>query len=226
MTGHRGEAALAGLLIGCAVLLSACGEQDASAPSDPTALAKVKQLSPAQADAIEKIHLAALELEAQGGANKRRSRKASVAAIAPVLSACGALDGNDALLSELFRSCAGEGSFLRANADVARCSNPDLCSEAYMAQRTALGRVVAGNRRADRAVAATGLAAACKQVLTTPAAAYAAFRRTDGVLQTIINALESQSRRDRRRAARAARTFTAPARSTQAQLDALRVNCR
>jgi hypothetical protein len=143
-----------------------------------------------------------------------------------VLRACGGLDGKHPLMSELVRSCAGEGSFLRATADLQRCTNSDTCSEAYMAQKTALRGMAAADMRADRAVRATALPPACKRVLITPDSSYAAFGRVEAVLQKIINALESRSRRDRLRAARAARSFKAPSRSTQRQLDQFRVNCR
>jgi len=222
--GHRQRAAA--FLVACAVLVSGCGTEDTTAPSNPSDLATVKALTPDQAAAIEKVYVEALRLEAKGGVAKRRTRAASDAAIAPVLRACGALDGNDALMRELFRSCAGEGTFLRFTAGTYRCTNPDLCSEAYMAQRAALGRLVAAERRADRAVRATALAPACKQVLTTPASSYAGFRELDGLLVKIINALESQSRRDRTRAARAARAFEAPVQSTQGRLDLFRSSCR
>ena len=213
-------------LLACAALVTACGAEDTTAPSKSSDLATVKALTPAQAGAIEKLFVEALRLEAKGGVAKRRTRPASDAALAPVLRACGALDGKDPLMRELFRSCAGEGTFLRFTADTYRCTNPDHCSEAYMALRTALGRLVAADRRADRAVRATGLAPACKQVLTTPASSYADFRRLDGVLVKIVNALESQSRRDALRAARATRSFKPPARSTQRQLDQFRASCR
>ena len=224
---RRRRWALASVLLAAAMLaLSACGDADPDPPADRGALASVTRLTSGQRAAIEKVYVAALAFERGGGVTRPRSLRAVDVALSPVLRACGRLDvKDDALLRELFHSCAGEASFLRYAAEISRCTNPDICSEAFSTLRTGLKSMVASDRRADRAVRATGLAPACKSALVTPKSGYDGYRRLDAVLHRIVRALESQSPRDVRSAAASARRFKVKPRPTSVQLATFRSAC-
>lgn len=117
-------------------------------------------------------------------------------------------------------------SRLRDSAQTYRCSNVDACTEAFVTMRAGLRSMSAAERRSDRAVRATGLPAACKSVLVTPAAGYARHRRLDAILGRLAEALRAQSARDLRAAAQAARRLAVSRRPADRQLARFRAACR
>ncbi len=213
------------MLLVATLAVSSCA--DGGAEGGTRALADVERFTPAQFAAIEKVYVEAVRFQARGGSAMRRSPAALDDALLPLLTACGALAGEDRLLNALRDACAGQARFLRSASRAAGCSGAEGCSASLRTMRSGLRTMVGANRHGDRAVRETSLSSACKRVLVTPRSRYVDLRRADRALTRVIGALDVQNARELASAANALRRLSSKQTSSARQdLAAFRAHCR
>ena len=216
---RRSGLASACLVVATALMLQACGEDLANPPIDKTGLAAIDHLSRRQYRAIDNALASGLRFSALSGTGRLNTGESYNSAVTRTLRACGKLDGNDPLLRELFRSCAGESRVLVPLIEGRKCASAATCARAFRLARHRLAYLAKRYARHNRAVAETSLPAACRRALSLSRADYAYIRRQRPIFKRIevaierrdsirlANALAAQGELDKRSLADARRTL-------------------
>jgi hypothetical protein len=176
-----------------AFALSACADDDPFPPLDAKGLAAIDHLSRRQYRAVERALTAGLRLDALTRAGRPNTGSKYTAAITRTLRACGALDGNDPLLRELFRSCEGESRVLVPIIQGRRCSTAESCARGFRLARHRLRYLARRYSRHNRAVSSTGLPQACRRALSLSHGDYAYIRRQRPIFKRIERAIQAKS---------------------------------
>lgn len=161
------------------LLLSACGDGEKSdaAQAPPENAGTGSGLGSGRFAAIDAVHVASLPIDAfEDDATVDPGAFAS--ATQPVLAACDALDRDDPLLGAVRRMCPLVLRFSEQLLGFGRCQDggdADRCLDVIDDLQGTIGSFERLGRRADRAIARSGLEDACRQALATPDLAYEVF---------------------------------------------------
>jgi hypothetical protein len=179
-------------VIGAALALPACGDagSDTAPVTGPRTTPATTELTAAQFEAIERVYVAALALDALRAAGAG-SQYELEAATRPLLDACRQLDARDPLLGALRSACSTGARVAFAAHGIADCSHD--CTEVYKAVGDAIDRFVAASHAADRALDRVQFAPACTNALVSSPAAYAYYQQLAAAIRMKQHARDSDS---------------------------------
>lgn len=145
--------------------------------------------------ALDRLFAAAVALDKYRGQDQEELSLEQFRADArPVLKACDALRGRDALMRSIRSGCPLITTFVEQGAKIGTCDGTSTCLRSMRDFRRFVKRLSSVSRRSDRAIAAEmGLTDECKQALRTPPKAYAVFERYDDGMLLMQRALRSPS---------------------------------